>query len=180
MFKNIWQILILIIITSFLALLQFSFISSLPSPFCQINLLLIVLIFTLFFLDFRTALISALIAGFWLDLMSFSFFGLYLIVFFICLFFAEWILKNLLTNRSFYSLLAIMTGITFFYNFLVATLFYIFSAEKLVFFLWQKSFWLTTAYQCLWSLLSAVILFNLAVLVSKRIKPFFLDKKSLV
>lgn len=180
MLKNIWQILILVGIMSFSALLQFSFISALPSPFCQINLLLIVLIFILFFLDFRAALISTLIAGLWLDVMSFNFFGFYIIVFFACLLFSEWILKNLLTNRSFYSLLAIMAGATFFYNILAAAIFYIFSTENVAFFLWQKSFWLTVVHQCAWSFLSALILFNLAVLVSKRVKPFFLDKKSFV
>jgi cell shape-determining protein MreD len=180
MLKNVWQILILVGIISFLALLQFSFISSLPNPFRQINLLLIVLIFILFFLDFRIASISALIAGFWLDVMSFNFFGFYIIIFFLCLLFAEWILKNWLTNRSFYSLLAIMVGTTFFYNILAAIILYVSSTDYAVFFLVQKNFWLAVAYQSAWSFLSALILFNLAVLVSKRIKPFFLEKKSFV
>ncbi len=179
MAKKVWQILILIGLISFLALLQFSFISSLPNPFRQINLLLITLIFILFFLDFRSSLISALIAGFWLDVMSFNFFGFYIIVFFACLLFSEWVLKNVLTNRSFYSLLVIMAGATLFYNILAAALSYVFSTEYAAFFLWQKSFWSTVAYQGAWSLLSALVLFNLAVLASKKVKPFFLDKKSL-
>lgn len=180
MLKKIWQILILIGIISFLALLQFSFISSLPNPFRQINLLLIVLIFVLFFLDFRIASISALIAGFWLDVMSFNFFGFYIIVFFVCLLFAQWILKNWLTNRSFYSLLVIMVSTTLVYNILASSIMYISSTDYATFFLWQKNFWLIVAYQSLWSFLSALILFNVAVLVSKRIKPFFLEKKSFV
>ena len=166
MWKHFWQILILVSIISFLALLQFSFISSLPNPFRQINLLLIVLIFVLFFLDFRIASISALIAGFWLDVMSFNFFGFYIIVFFVCLLFSEWILRDWLTNRSFYSLVAIMIITTFIYNILASATIYIFSTDYSVFFLWQKNFWLVVAYQSLWGFLSAVILFNVAVLVS--------------
>jgi len=178
MLKNVWQILILVVAISFLALLQFSFVSSLPNPFRQINLLLIILVFILFFLDFRVASISALVAGFWLDVMSFNFFGFYIIIFFICLLLAEWILKNWLTNRSFYSLLVIMVSTTFFYNILAAAVLYIFSTDYTVFFLWQKNFWLTVAYQSIWSFLLALILFNLAALISKRIKPSFLEKKS--
>jgi len=82
MLKRIWQLIILISVISFFVLLQFSFISALPNPFRQFNLILVVLIFILFFLDFRLSLISALIAGFWLDIISFNFFGFYLLILF--------------------------------------------------------------------------------------------------
>lgn len=180
MLKRIWQILVLAGIISFLALFQFSFISSLADPFRQFNLILIILIFILFFLDFRVASISALIAGFWLDVMSFNFFGFYIIIFFVCLLFAHWILKNWLTNRSLYSLLVIMVGVTIVYNILAAIILYLFSTDYTIFFLVQKNFWLTVAYQSGWSFLSALILFNLAALASKRVKPFFLEKKSYI
>lgn len=180
MLKRLWQILILAVIISFLALFQFSFISSLANPFRQFNLILVILVFILFFLDFRVASISALIAGFWLDVMSFNFFGFYIIIFLACLLFAHWILKNWLTNRSLYSLLAIMVGATLLYNILAEIILYLFSTDYTVFFLVQNNFWLTVAYQSGWSFLSALILFNLAALVSKRVKPFFLEKKSYI
>ncbi len=180
MVKRIWQIIILVLILSALALIQFSLLSALPDPFRQFNLILIVLTFTLFFLDFRVAVISALIAGFWLDTLSFHFFGFYLSLFFVCLLLAKWFLKNWLTNRSLYSLIALMVSITVFYNILAATTLYLFSADYATFFFAQSSFWLTLFYQSVWSFLAALILFNLAALVSKRIKPFFLEKKSFI
>ncbi|MEI6528835.1 MAG: hypothetical protein WCN88_00320 [Candidatus Falkowbacteria bacterium] len=180
MLERIWKIIILILIISALALLQFSLISALPEPYRQFNLVLTVLTFTLFFIDFRVSLIAALIAGFWLDVLSFHFFGFYFIIFFFSLLVSQWILKNWLTNRSLYSLLALMVSSTFFYNFLAAIILYTFSADYKTFFLFQSNFWLTLFYQSIWSVLSALILFNLAALVSKRIKPFFLEKKSFI
>lgn len=180
MAKRLWQIVVLVFILSALALIQYSFVSALQDPFRQFNLVLIVLTFTLFFLDFRVSLISALIAGFWLDVLSFHFFGFYLSIFFICLLFAQWILKNWLTNRSLYSLIALMIGVTIIYNILAATTIYLFSDDYRSIFFVQSSFWLTLLYQIGWSFLSALILFNLAALVSKRIKPFFLEKKSYI
>ncbi len=180
MAKRISQIIILVFVVSFLALLQFSFISALPDPYRQFNLILILLTFILFFLDFRVALISALVAGLWLDVLSFHFFGFYLIIFFSTLFLAQWILKNWLTNRSFYTLLALMVGLTVFYNLLAAIILSLISSSHSTFFLLESHFWLTLAYQSIWSFLSALILFNLAGLLSRRIKPFFLEKKSYI
>lgn len=177
MIKRAGQVIILLLILSALALVQFSLISALPNPFRQFNLVLIVLTFILFFVDFRVSIISALIAGFWLDVLSFYFFGFYLAILFACLCLAQWILKNWLTNRSLYSLMALMVGVTIFYNIIAASALYLFSADYNTFFFVQSSFWLTLLYQSLWSFLSALVLFNLAALLSRRIKPFFLEKK---
>ncbi len=178
MLKRIWQIFILFFIASFLALCQFSLISALPDPFRQFNLVLVYLVLVLFFFDFRLALISALISGFWLDILSFNFFGFYLLIFFATLLIANWILQDWLTNRSFYTLLALMLGLTIFYNLFAASLLALVSSSSNTFFLFKVHFWVTLAYQSFWSLLAALILFNLANLVSRRIKPFFLEKKS--
>jgi cell shape-determining protein MreD len=180
MLKSLRQIIILIFLFSGLALFQFSLISALPDPFRQFNLILIVLTFTLFFLDFRIALIAAFISGFWLDLLAFNFFGFYLLIFFSTLVLAQWILKNWLTNRSFYTLLTLMVGLTIFYNILVATILYLLDDNRNVFFIIQARFWITLVYQLIWSFISALVLFNLAALISKRIKPFFLEKKSFI
>jgi rod shape-determining protein MreD len=180
MLKNIWQIIILVFILSFLVLLQFSFISALPNPYRQFNLILIVLLFILFFLDFRVAVISALIVGFWMDIISFNFFGFFLLIFFSVLWLAQWILKNWLTNRSFYSLVVLMVSMTVFYNLLAAIILYLVGSDYNNFFLLQSHFWLTLVYQSFWSFIAALILFNLAALLLKRIKPFFLEKKSFV
>lgn len=180
MVKRIGKILILIFLLSFLVLLQFSFVTALPDPFRQLNLVLVALIFILFFLDWRVALLSGLIIGFWLDVLSFHFFGLYLIIFLSTLLLAQGILKNWLTNRSFYTLIALMVFSTIFYNLLLAIVLYLTSANYNTIFFMQTRFWMTVLYQCVWSFLAALVLFNLATLGSKRIKPFFLEKKSYI
>jgi rod shape-determining protein MreD len=178
MAKRLGQLFILIFLALLLALAQFSLLSALPDPFRQFNLVLIYLVFILFFLDLRVALISALVIGFCFDILSFHFFGFYLSIFFISLFFAQWVLKDWLTNRSFYTLLALMVGLTVFYNVLAAMILSLLSSSYNTFFLFESHFWKTLAYQSLWSFLAALVLFNLAALVSRRIKPFFLEKKS--
>lgn len=179
MLKRVWQIIILFSVISFFVLLQFSLISAIPNPFRQFNLVLVILIFILFFLDFHLSLFSSLIAGFLLDLASFNFFGFYLLILFFTLIFAQWILKNWLTNRSFYTLSALMLVLTFFYNFLAALILYLVSSSESTFFLWQADFWIKVFYQMGWSFLLSLILFNLAVASSKKIRSFFLEKKSL-
>lgn len=180
MLRRTGQIFILFFLLSFLAIIQFSLISALPEFFSQFNLILIFLMLVLFFLDFRVAIISTLIAGFWLGVLSFNFFGFYFITFFCTIGLAQWVLKNWLTNRSLYALFALMVGATIFYNFLAAFILYLFGADYNNFFLVQSSFWKVLAYQSIWSFLSALVLFNVAALVSKRIKPFFLQKKSFI
>lgn len=180
MLKRVGQIFALFFLLSFLTIFQLSLISALPDGFRQLNLILIILLLILFFLDFYVSLISVLMAGFWFDILSFNFFGFYLIIFFCTICLAQWILKNWLTNRSLYALLALMVSMTLFYNFLAAIILYLFGADYNNIFLVQASFWKTLAYQSAWSILSGLILFNLAALVSKRIKPFFLQKKSFI
>ena len=178
MVRKVWQTIILILIMTGLALVQNSFIGALASPFRQFNLLLSSLIFILFFLDFRLALLSVFIAGFFLDLISFNFFGFYLLIFFLTIIAAQWVLKNWLTNRSFYTLLALMILAAIFYNLLAALALYLAGSGGSLF-LWRMRFWLTLAYQSFWSGVFALVMFNIAAALSKRIKPFFLEGKSL-
>ena len=123
MFKKIGQIIIFFALSSIVAVCQFSFINVLPSIWGQINLVLVVAIFTLFFFDWRSALFYGAISGFWLDLMSFEFFGLYLAAILLTIIISHLILKNLLTNRSFYSFFTLIIAATITYNILLAIFF---------------------------------------------------------
>lgn len=178
MFQRLLRFLILFISQSALVIIQLSLVSALPDPFRQVNLVLISLLFILFFIDWRWSLMAALVSGFWLDVLSFNFFGFYLLTFLITLYLADLILRNLLTNRSLYSLLALVVASTVFYNLLTASIIYLFGEDYGRFFLFQSGFWRALLFQSLWSFSLSLISFNLAVLVSKRIKPFFLEKKS--
>jgi len=177
MLIKLGKIIVFIFLASSLALIQFSLISAWPGIFRQINLGLISLIFTLFFFGQRSALWLALILGFWLDLISFKFFGLYLISLVATVLGAQWILKDWLTNRSLYSFLLLILMATLAYNFLVVILFSIFLTDRSLFFLAQKNFWLTLGYQSAWSLLAAALLFNLVASLTKKLQPVFLERK---
>lgn len=179
MLKNVWQAVVLILIISVLSLLQNSFISALPKPFSEFNLILNSLIFVLFFLDYRISLLAVFIAGLFLDLSSFNFFGFHLLILFLTLLSMQGILKNWLTNRSLYTLITLVLSATFIYNFLGAVILYLSYSSGSRFFLWQSSFWTSIFQQIIGGLLFTLILFNLSVFVFKRIKPFFLRNKSL-
>ncbi len=176
MIKKIWQIAFLILLLSGVAIVQFSFIFSLPSVFSQINLAMIALMFTLFFFGFKSSLYAALILGFWLDLFSFYFFGLYLLLFFLSVIFANWILETRLTNRSLYSFLLLLLLATAAYDIAAAFLFYLSGASIGAFFLWNGIFWSNLFYQMLWSGSAGLLMFSLAGALTRRFKPFFLEK----
>lgn len=177
MIKKIGQIFFLVFLIFGAAIVQYSFIFALPTFFASFNLMLIILVFTLFFYDFRSALGVALIGGFWLDLFSFNFFGFYLLTLFLSALLADVILRSWLTNRSLYSFgfLILLTTLT--YNFLAGFLAYFFTAGVSPFFLGRQSFWQSLAYQIAWSELAALLMFSLAGAATRRLKPFFLEKK---
>lgn len=177
MLKKIWQVAFLILLLSGAAIVQFSFIFSLPSAFSQINLAVIALIFTLFFFGFRSSLYAALILGFWLDLFSFYFFGFYLLLFFLTVILADWILETRLTNRSLYSFLLLMFLATIVYDIAAAILFHLSGASIGTFFLWNGVFWSNLLYQILWSESAGLLMFSLAGVLTRRFKPFFLGGK---
>jgi cell shape-determining protein MreD len=179
MLKSVWQIIILVSIISFVVLMQNSFIGALDHPFRHFNLLLSVLIFILFFFDLRLALLSAFVAGVFMDLISFNFFGFYLLLLFLSVLVVWYILKNWLTNRSFYTLLALLFLVIVFYNLAAIIALYLAGASYSFMFLIRPAFWSTIFYQIIWSGLFALITFNLSASLSKRIKPFFLENKSL-
>lgn len=179
MFKKIWQLVFFVLSLSFIAIIQLTLINAWPSFLGQINLVLIVLIFTLFFFDFRAAVWAAIINGFWLDLFSFNFFGLYLIALFLIIALARWISTRWLTNRSLYSFLLLIITATVAYNLITGVLLYFSAYDHSLLFLVQGDFWLALAYQSAWSLMAALLMFNLAGTVTRQLKPFFLEKKFL-
>ncbi|MFA5754379.1 MAG: rod shape-determining protein MreD [Patescibacteria group bacterium] len=180
MFKRIWQTALFVIGLSLIAVGQLTAIANWPSFFNSINAVLIVLIFCLFFLGFRATTWAVLISGFWLDIFSFNFFGLYLITLFLVILIADRISVSLLTNRSLYSFLLLILVSTIIYNFIFQILGYFSVDTPSSLFLVQKSFWLTLAYQSAWSVVCAVLMFNLSALLTRRLQPFFLEKKTIL
>ena len=177
MFKKIGQFIFSFLLFTMVALVQNSFIFALPPFFNQVNLVLIVAVFTLFFFDFRAAVFASVFLGFWLDIFSFNFFGLQMIVLFLAVLLAHWILTGWLTNRSLYSFLLLMLITTIGYNLANGFLQYLSVYNQSNFFFNSSHFWLELAYQSFWSMLAALLMFSLAGLATRRLKPFFLEKK---
>ncbi len=175
--KKILIIIFYLLLISLIVLVQVSLINNLPAWFKDLNLILILLIFTLFFYDFRSAAVVALLAGLWLEVFSFNFFGLYLLALFFTLSLSDWALRSRLTNRSLYSFLILILLATVIYNFSIALMSYWWSNPSGVLFLEQKHFWLVLIKQSIWSELAAVFLFGLATSLTHRFQPFFLEKK---
>lgn len=177
MWQRFIQIIFFAILISLLAIVRFSLIGAWPAPFNQINLELIIVIFILFFFGWRNAAWAALILGFWLDLISFHFFGLYLISLLLTVLAAYFLLKNWLTNRSLYSFTALIIAATVINNLLVALFLMVSNDNGQSLIIAQKDFWLNLLYQNGWSLLAALLLFNLAAFLTKKLRPGFLEKK---
>lgn len=177
MMKTGLRISAFIFFASLIAVIQASLISAWPSFFGQLNLVLIVLIFILFFFGSEAALWLVAIFGFWLGLIYFQFFAFFLIIFLITVLVSQVLLKNWLTNRSLYSFFALILIATVVFNFLAALFFYFFVATPGYFWLGSGDFWLALLYQSAWSLIAALLLYHLATALTKRLQPFFLESK---
>lgn len=177
MFKKVWQISGLVIFVAWLAVVQFSLVSAWPEPFRQLNLGVLVVTFSLFFFNFRSAIFLAFVFGLGLDLLNFNFIGFYLIPLIILVISDSWLANNWLTNRSLYSFLVLILLNTILYNLIIASFFFFSTFNNSIFFLVNTNFWLAVMYQALGGVLAAVLLFNLVAFLTKKIKPFFLEKK---
>lgn len=168
----------LFILTAFLAVLvQLSLIFPLESSISHFNLVLLLLTAILFFLNLRWAVVSAVSAGVFIDLLSFNFFSLHSIVLIVTLVFANRLLSSWLTNRSLYSLVSLVAATNLIYSLIRSSLLYLtdFNQENL--FILKVSFWSGLAYQILWSVLAALILFIAVGALMRRFRPVFLDNE---
>lgn len=164
---------------SLIAIVQSTFVSSLPTAITAINLPLLTILLCLLFFNRSITFVIAIFMGFWLDILGFNFFGLNIIVFLIIVFLLDIILRNWLTNRSLYSFLVLSLISVLVYDILVYSLLAIIQSDQndFGFFLFQSYFWKQLSWQILWSTVSMLLFFNLANSLSKHLKPFFLEKK---
>lgn len=165
-----------------LASIQFSFISGLPAWFNSLNIILIALIFVLSLYGIDTAFWWAIGAGFFMDIFSFSPYGIYLAGLCLATIAAYFLLNNFFTNRSLYSFLALtfMTTILYelvlnFLDFLIKSFF----ADNVYFFM-KKAFWLGLVSQIALNLIFVIIIFYFINLTSNKLKPAFLVKKKII
>jgi len=174
--KKIVKFIFFIILIFVISLVQFSFIPALAPLPAAANLFLVVAIFILFFFDLRLATAAVILGGFFWDILSFNFFGFYLFSLVLTLLAAYWIMRAWLTNRSFYAWLILMTIMTIIYSLIASLLLYFFIYSGQTFFLMNGNFWQQLFYQLVDNFILALFLGLLAAAVTKRLRPFFLEK----
>ncbi len=177
MFKNFLHLFAFVICISLLAIWQISAVFVWPGFLSEFNLIPIVIVSLLFFYNVKEALLASLIFGFFLDLFSFSFFGLESLTLIISLFLIYRISISWLTNRSIYSFLIINLLFILFYSLVSSLLLYFSYFEISSFFLWQKYFWYSLSFRLLWSLIISLTCFTPLATATKSLRPVFLDKK---
>lgn len=164
-----------LLITS-LAILQLSFFNSLPGWFSGLNVSILVIVFILGLGTFNMSLWWAIGLGLFFDIYSFSPFGFYLFSLIAMVFVSNFLLINLLTNRSLYSFL-VLTFIAFFvYKLFLYTLNYLFSlfGKNNLDLTVNFDFWANELKSLLVNLLIVFIAFYMVNFLSKRLKPVFL------
>lgn len=178
-FKNYFYFLVYFLFFSFIAILQLTFISSLPPAYFAINLPLSALLFSLLIFNRSSTLVLAVLMGFWLDIFSFNFFGLHILILVSVVFLLDFLLNNWLTNRSLYSFLMLSIIGAIAYDFLLYTILAIWQDGQsnfgfffVNFYFWKQLFW-----QMFWNASFTLLLFSVANSLSKQLKPFFLEKK---
>jgi len=169
-----WKIFFNFILIVFLAILQLSFISGLPALANKLNLILVTLVFILMLKSFKMTLWWAIGLGWFLDLYSFSTFGIYLISLFLTVLIINFLLVNFFTDRSLYSFLVITFFIFVFYNIIFYLIIYLTGESVKVIF--SQGFWLNFGQQIVINMLVTLFLFYLINFMSKRLKPVFLER----
>lgn len=178
MTSRIFKIFWISLIALLAVFLQFSFISTLPVFFRAINLPLALLLIVLIFFSSSEALVMGFFFGFIFDSWYFSPFGTYLLSFLAIVLFAQIVLDNWLTSRSFYSFLILAVTSSFVYNIIWSLINFIFSlgGDGGRFFLFSWDFIKNLFFSALWLALICGLVFIILSQISHRLKPVFLKK----
>ena len=163
----------------FLIMVQFGFVSALPGVFCDVNILLIAMVFVLFLFGTEIASGWAVGLGFFKDAFSYQPFGLFILSFALSFFLAYFLLNNFFTNRSLYSFLALSASTIVGYKlvlYLLSFAFRFFGMTDLNLAI-GKAFWLNEGASLFLNLAIATVIFYLINYLSKRLKPAFLLKR---
>lgn len=159
-----------------LAVAQISFISGLPAPFNNLNLVLVVLIFILGFTSFNFAVWWSLGVGFVLEVFFFLPFGAYLVSLILTVVIANFLLSHFFTNRSLYSFLALVALATASYGLIINFISLIFFEANKSFFPVKPDFWLLVLEQIGFNLILTFFIYYLIHFFGRNLRPVFLIK----
>ncbi|PLX20907.1 hypothetical protein C0584_03935 [Candidatus Parcubacteria bacterium] len=172
------KIFLNILLIVFLALLQASFVSALPSPFANINILLVVLVYVLIVGSFEISFIYALSFGFLMDMFSFMSFGSHIFGFLFSIVVANFLLVNFFTNRSFYAFLALILSasvLNFFIVYIYSNAISFFTDADYIIF--NQSFATFAIKQLGLNMALMLVLYYLTNFLNNRFRPVFLSTK---
>jgi len=166
-------------ITIFLLLcvIQISFIPALPSPFFNINIIIIGLVIFLALNNLEDALAWGTAAGILLDVYSFHFFGLYILSLTAMLVLTDLFLRKFFTNRSVYSFIFLNSLALVFFEAARLSLIFLFDFfTKGIFYqdIFSAGYFSSLAYKLIFGIVIIFISFYSINYYSKKMKSFFI------
>lgn len=164
-----WRIILNIILIILAVLLQISLINRLPLGFGYVNLLLVLLVYLLILLGPKPALYWFIGSGWLLDILSFNYWGLHLAASLLIYFLAVFLLTNVFTNRSLYSLIILVVAATLTYDLITAPLVLENWRSFLNVVTWQMELKKVVA-----NSIATIFLFYIFNLLTTRVQPVFL------
>lgn len=176
--NNIFKILLSLILAVIIVIIHFSLIRFLNYPWNLLNLLIPTIIFLFILSNHYLAWSFALFSAYLLDISSFHFFGFYIISYLLIIFLINSWLRNWFTRHSIYSFLALGFLTVIAQNLIYYILLIISSNQNLLLII-KLDFWLDLVYQALGVVFIVAILFYLTLKFSRKLKPFFLNRKPL-
>ena len=152
-----------------MAVFELSFISALPIPFSNFNIVISMIIFVGVLFDYPLSLYLAFAAGLILDAYSPFYFGIISLSQIFMIIIIKFIFDNLFTNKSLYTLIVLGAGGSIIYLFF----YFIFN---LFFGFWHlgKEIWEIFVWQTLFNVLFLIVLFSIINFTSKKFKSVFL------
>lgn len=165
------RFLVNFLFAAFLAIIQSSFISSLPWHLWRLDIIIVTLVFALGLFGQRSAFYLAIALGLFADFYSLLPFGANLIFWPLIIHFAFLLQAEWLTDKSLYSYV-LLTAFVFLMNFLYRHVFSFFAVGA-----WQSLNWNEPVYGLLVNIAASIIVFYLVQPMAANLQPFLLSRR---
>ncbi len=175
--KKYWKTWVAIFLGLILVILQMGLIGFLSAPYNFLNFGILAMILWFFYKEQGLALVFLLTFGLFLDIFHFELFGIYTLSLVATAILSSLILRNLLTNRSAYSFVALTAIATIIYNIIFCLLFYLTHIMETYYFpFWSWNFWWGLFWETGLHAVIIFVFFLIMNLTTNRLKPVFLEK----
>ena len=168
-----------ILIVIILLALQLSFIPNLPGEITNLNLVLVFLVFISIAYNFYLAAVYAFFIGFISDIYSILPFGALLVALLVTLYLTYKVYENLLTNKSYYTMIGLITTASISYTvmlFLYNVSFKILWLNQAIELSSLISIWLHVfIWQIIYNIIAISIMFFTFHYFSRKFKTVFID-----